>query len=399
MPEFVYEAMDATGKVTRGTRVAASEMDLHSALATMGFVLTRSKISATHSKVSKVGRVKPKHLISFSYHFVALFSAGVPLLQLLQDLAESTESLTLRKILPEIRDSVKEGVPLADTLEKYPKVFPPIYTNMVRAGEASGTLEDVLTRVSMYMEWQEETRGRLKQVMIYPAILGTAVTGVVILLLTFLIPKIQKIYETTGVELPIPTQIVIFCSKFLLNWWWLLAGVAVGGTLLYNVLYQTPKGRRTIDSLKLRFPMYGPLLRKSCASQFCNTLGNLFHSGVPIRQALNLTAATIQNVVISSAVNRTADAVTRGETLTDTLRQSGVFQSLVISMIAAGEKTGALDQTLARVNSFYDREIPNAIRQFVALFEPAIVVTAGGVVGFIVASVFLPIFKLVQVLR
>ena len=396
---FRYQAMDKSGRAQVGFATVESAQALERTLAAKGLTLTDVQVVTEGARALRGAKVKPKHLITFTLHFVALFSAGVPLLTALDDLAKGTESPTMKAVIAEITEQVRGGTALSRALAQFPKIFPETYVTLVEAGEAAGRLDSVMTRIAEYLEWTEETKGAVQSAMIYPIILMGAVFGLVIMILVVLIPRLRLIFDGAGFALPVPTQIVLWVSDTLTLQWPLCILTAVVLVMSFMGIASTKKGRWTIHFLQLTLPVLGPLVRKVCAARFTSTLSNLLSSGVDMVHALEITARVAGNQLFEDAIVDANERVRRGEALGDALDKSKVFQPLVISMIHAGERTGTMDTTLATVNRFYDKEIPASVKRLLAMMEPCIIVVAGGIVGFIIAAAMMPIFKLAQAMK
>lgn len=396
---YQFQALDRDNRVQSGFEDADSEATLGRRLSERGMTLLDATVVGDRARPLRYQRVPPKHLIAFTHQFVALFTAGVPLLGAFEDLARASESTALRAVLGEVTELVRGGCSLSRAFRQFPGAFPETYVSMVEAGEASGKLDVILTRVAEYQEWLEETKGQVKTAMIYPGLLLAAIGGLMVILLTFLIPRLRTIYDGANVELPLSTRIVLATSDWVIaNWMLLVLGVVLT-VLAYVAVASTRGGRHAIDSTLLLVPVLGDVLRKISAARFSATLGNLLRSGVNVTRALEIVAQVVGLAPLAEAVHTARDRVRRGESLADSLEKTSVFQHLVISMLRAGERTGSMDETLLMVNRFYDREIPRTVKRLITLLEPTIIVMAGGVVAFIVGAALLPIFELAKALR
>jgi type IV pilus assembly protein PilC len=401
MPTFKYKAIDCNGRQSSGSLAARTEGDLAAELESLGlFLLTASTAeSAARSKRAYGGGVSRRELISFSHDLVLLFSSGVPLLEGLKELVAEVDNPNFARVLDDVRQRLEDGDSLSQAMERYPRVFPDTYVAMIKAGEASGSMEKVLANVVAHLEWQEENKGIIVQALIYPSILFVAVIGLILMLLTFLLPRIANVFEQARVELPKPTLILLAISHFLVTYWPFLVGGIAGFVTSFVVARRTRKGRLAIDGAMLRVPFFGELARKVGAATFCHTLAVLTQAGVAVPQALEIVAKVLKNAVLSAAVTRASSRIMEGGTLTDSIKESNVFQPLVIRMMGVGERTGNLEEALTKVNEYYDRIVPQAVKRFVALLEPTIIVFAGIVVGFIVLCTLLPIFRLMQAIK
>jgi type IV pilus assembly protein PilC len=348
-----------------------------------------------------VGRVSDKDLAVFTRQFATMIDAGLPLVQCLEILSQQTENKQLAKVITQIRQDVESGATLTDALKKHPKVFNDLYVNMTSAGEAGGILDTILNRLAVHIEKVMKLKKRVKSAMIYPAVVIGVAAAVLAIILIFVIPVFAKMYESFGATLPLPTQIVVTISNFVASW---TGGGIVFGTIILLVVgirlaYKTQKGRMIIDRIFLRLPIVGILIRKVAVAKFTRTLGTLISSGVPILDGLQIVARTAGNRVIEKAVLETRQSVSEGKTLADPLNATKVFPPMVTSMIAVGESTGALDTMLSKIADFYEEEVDVAVANLTSLLEPVMIVFLGTTVGGIVVSMYLPIFKLVSVIK
>jgi type IV pilus assembly protein PilC len=343
------------------------------------------------------GKVSDRDVVVFTRQFATMIDAGLPLVQCLEILASQQDNKVLKKTLTEIRESVEGGSTFAAALKQHPKVFSSLYANMVEAGEAGGILDTILNRLAQYMEKAMSLKKKIKSAMIYPSTIVTVAVLVVIFLLVFVIPTFKAMFEGFGATLPLPTQIVLELSRIVRAY--ILVGVAgiVGGLVALRWWYGTASGRTTVDRLLLRLPVVGILIRKVAVAKFTRTLGTLISSGVSILDSLDITARTAGNRIVEIAVLRTRASISEGKTLAEPLRDSGVFPPMVVQMIAVGEQTGALDAMLGKIADFYDEEVDTAVGNLTALLEPMLMVFLGVVIGGVVIAMYMPIFKLIQV--
>lgn len=400
MATFTYQARDEFGKVVRGAMAAESEDQLASKLGNLGYVLTRARLIKERKKaLAPPGRIRRRDIIIFTHHLSTIEASGISIRAGMRDLAEQTENEKFKKVIESLLRDVEGGAPLSEAMDKHPRIFSELYVSMVRAGEATGALEDVLNRLAAQLEWQEETRGTITQAVLYPAILFTAILGLVVIVLTFLVPRIMLIYTTANMPLPLPTRILMAASNFLRGQWLLILIALVISVITYKLIGRTSEGRLQIDRLKLKIPLFGELIRKTCASRFSHTLASLYHAGVGITEALWIVEKVIGNTIMAQAIKNTRTRVSNGETIAESLRVSGEFQPLVTRMLAVGEETGRLDQTLSKVNEFYDREVPQTVKRALTLLEPMIIIFAGIVVAFVLAATFLPLYQSLSLIR
>ena len=398
MPVYTYTGVNRAGTKVAGERSATTKAELQNAL-------RREQINV--SKVSEKGKefaipsfgggkVKTKELAVFTRQFSVMIDAGLPLVQCLEILAQQQENKTFQKILSGVRGSVEGGATLSASMKQYEKVFDPLYTNMVEAGETGGILDTILQRLSTFIEKNVKLKRAVKSAMIYPiSVLGIA-AAVIALLLWKVVPIFVTLFNGLGAALPLPTRIVISLSNFVGSiWGFLIVVFFVGGGFVLKLWYATPQGRMAIDAALLKFPVLGMILRKIAVARFTRTLGTLISSGVPILEGLDITARTSGNAVVEQAILKTRKAVEAGRSLVDPLKETDVFPGMVTQMIAVGEQTGAMDTMLSKIADFYEEEVDAAVKDLLTLMEPMIILVLGIVVGGIVISMYMPLFSLI----
>jgi type IV pilus assembly protein PilC len=400
LPQFTYTARDRQGKVVTATIEAPTQRDVAALLRDKGLFVSdikapKSGLQADIKLPAFLERVDLRDITVFSRQFATVINAGLPVVQSLTILAKQAEKPKLKTTLGKIREDVETGQPLSDSLAKHPSVFNKLYVYLVRAGEVSGNLDGILDRVASYLEKQAALRGKIRSAMTYPSVVMVIALAVTYFLLTGIVPQFAGILDQLGGDLPLITAILVTLSDFLQNYWYvnllLIVGL-VGGTTAF---YRTERGRRIIDRILLRMPVLGVLQQKSAIASFSNTFGLLLRSGVNIIEAIEITKGTAGNVVVEEILDATKVAVQRGEQVSVTLaKHPGVFPPLVSSMIAIGEETGAVDAMLEKIASFYEREVDEAVDGLTAALEPMLIVFLGGIVGFIVAGMFLPMFSI-----
>jgi len=350
---------------------------------------------ATKKKQAVKVKVKSKELAIFTRQFSVMIEAGLPLVQSLEILAGQQANKGFGTVLTGVRSSVESGSTLANALRDYPRVFDGLFTNMVEAGEAGGILDAILQRLSGYIEKAVKLRAAVKSALIYPISVMVIAVGVIFLLLWKVVPIFATLFAGMGVTLPLPTRVVIGLSHLIGSFAWLIAiGVGIIVYLLKRY-YRTEAGRLVIDALILRIPVLGNVMRKISVARFSRTLGTLLTSGVPVLEAMTITAHTSGNAVVERAILGVRKAVETGRTVVDPLRESGVFPNMVVQMVGVGEHTGALDKMLGKIADFYEDEVDVAVADLLAAMEPMIILFLGGVVGGIVISMYLPLFSLI----
>lgn len=403
MPLFAYKAADSAGKVSKGVVEAAEERGAVGRLQEMGLIPIRVRPAVGGSKrlglgLSRAGRslfqrVTGKDLVALTQDLSSLLEAGLPVDRALAILKGVAEKPRMKEIIGEVLKAVEGGSYLSDALAKFPRVFSSFYVNMVRAGEAGGVLEGVLSRLGEFLESTQDLKDYVKSALVYPIFLLLMGGVSIIILLTFVIPKFSVIFSDLGQAIPLPTQILLAVSALIRDYWWALAGalaLAVFGLRRYAA---SPAGRFNLDRRKMQAPVLGPLVRRIEVARFARTLGTLMQSGVPILQALNLVKGIMTNRVIVQSLDQVYDRVKEGERLSRPLEELGIFPSLAIQMVTVGEETGRLDRMLVKVAENYEKVVRNTIKRLISFLEPAMILLMGLVVGFIVVSMLMAIFS------
>ncbi len=398
MPQFEFRGTSRTGQAVTGTRAAPSREALDAVLRREQITPTRivekgREIAVPKPKVA--GRVSAKELAVFTRQFSVMIDAGLPLVQCLEILSSQQENKAFAKALVGVRSSVESGSTLANALRQYPKIFDDLYSNMVEAGETGGILDTILQRLSTYIEKAVKLKRAVQSAMIYPVAVIVIAGGVIFLLLWKVVPIFATLFAGMQVTLPLPTRIVIGLSTAIAQFALPIIILVVLAFFGLKYYYATPNGRMTIDSLQLKVPLLGSLMRRIGVARFTRTLGTLITSGVPMLEALNITAHTAGNAVIEKAILEVRRAIEAGRTIVDPLRETGVFPNMVVQMIGVGEQTGALDAMLQKVADFYEDEVDAAVGDLLTAMEPMIILVLGVVVGGVVISMYLPLFTLI----
>jgi type IV pilus assembly protein PilC len=406
MPTFTYKGLKADGGTVTADITAADERTAARQLRTQGITvqsLASKKAAGLNIEIpflsSLFGGVRVKDLSVFTRQFATMISAGLPLVQCLQALGQQAERKSFQDVIGRLASDVEGGSTLSEAMARHPRVFDELFVNLVHVGEIGGVLDSMLARLAIYMEKADALRHRVRTAMMYPVLVVTVALGVVTFLLVFIIPIFTSFYDKAGVALPAPTQFVVSLSKFIIQYWYLLVGGAIGGFVGFRAYYKTDQGRTTVDRFLLRAPIFGVLLRKIAVARFTRTLSALISGGVPILDALRITAKTAGNRIVENAVMDARERVTAGQTLAEPLRQSKVFPAMVVQMVAVGEQTGQLDNMLAKVADYYEDEVDVAVSGLTALLEPIMIVFLGIVVGGIVISMYLPIFQVITLVK
>jgi type IV pilus assembly protein PilC len=341
------------------------------------------------------GKVPPQTVAIFTRQFSVMIDAGLPLVQCLEILGSQQENKTFKRSLLNIRQDVESGSSLADAMRKHPKAFNDLYTNMVAAGEAGGILDTILQRLATYIEKAVKLNAQVKSAMIYPVAVITIAAIVVTIILWKVIPVFAALFKGLGAELPFPTRVVIALSNFIADFWWLIGGTIFALIVFIRRYHATYRGRRVLDNMLLRAPIIGMLLRKIAVARFCRTLATLTSSGVPILDGLVITARTSGNAIVEDAIMAVRKSVEEGKTIAEPLGDTKVFPNMVVSMIAVGEQTGALDSMLSKIADFYEEEVDVAVAGLMKLLEPVLIAFLGVAIGGIVIAMYMPMFTLI----
>jgi type IV pilus assembly protein PilC len=356
----------------------------------------KDKVDAGKVQIKRKKKVSPKSLAVFTRQFSVMIDAGLPLVQCLEILGTQEEDKNFGAVILETRAEVEGGASLADAMKKNPKVFDPLYTNMIAAGEAGGILDTILKRLATYIEKAVKLKNQVQSAMVYPVAIVVIATVVVGVILWKVIPTFANLFAGLGAELPLPTRIVIGLSNGLVRYMPFVL-LTIGGFVFgLRAYYNTPNGRMNIDRLMLKAPVFGPMFRKIAVARFCRTLATLLASGVSILEALDITAKTAGNAVVEQALYATRKSIEGGETIAAPLKETSVFPPMVVQMISVGETTGALDTMLSKIADFYEEEVDVAVAGLLTLLEPLMIAVLGGVVGGIVIAMYMPIFSLIS---
>ncbi|MGD8382779.1 MAG: type II secretion system F family protein [Syntrophobacterales bacterium] len=408
MPSFKYRARDLEGKAITGLLEGDDKASVAEQIQRLGYIPVEIELEQKEKKVAKgaganwadrmMRRVRSEEIIYLNRQLALVLGAGVPLLTCLRLMAKQTDNERLRDILLGISDDIEGGSDFSDAMSHYPNVFSSLYVSMVRAGEASGHLEDTLNRIANLQEYELVTKERVKAATRYPKLVIGALIAAFFVVVYFVIPTFARIFKQFGSELPLPTRVMIAMDAYLKQYWLVsLLGIvlAVIATLWW---IQTPPGRYWLDWLKVNIPMFGPLMSKFALSRFSRIFSSLNASGLPIMQTLDISTDTVGNVVYARSLRKVTEEVKRGENLSDALARVGIFPPLLHQMVTVGETTGKLDEVLAKVSDYYDQDVEYAIKRFTTLIEPALLAIVAAFVFFFALSVFLPLFNLARVL-
>ncbi|MCB9638044.1 MAG: type II secretion system inner membrane protein GspF [Myxococcales bacterium] len=421
MPAYEYKGLNQQGKQVKGVKEADNPRMLKTLLRKEGVFLTdlyETKAGAADKKKLVGNTNKSEGLLSkeidFAKYFqrvslqeVALFTrqlatltnAGIPLVECLTALADQTENEKFKRVLSQIKERVNEGTPLAEALREHPSVFDHLYVNMIRAGESAGALEQVLYRLAEFNEKQMQLRRQVSGAMVYPAVMSGVGVLIVIILMTFVVPKITKLFEDINATLPVYTKMLIAVSNALSSYWFIVFPGLIGGIVMFRRYLNTEKGTQAYDRFVLRVPIFGGLVRMVATSRFASTMATLLSSGVPMLSAMEIVKTIVGNSVLSKVIEDARDNVREGESLAVPLKRSGEFDPLVGHMITIGERSGHLEEMLGHVAVSYEQQVETRVQQLTSLLEPLILVAMAVVVGFIIMSIMMPIMQLNQAIR
>jgi type IV pilus assembly protein PilC len=397
MPDYKYQGTNRGGSSVSGVMNAPSKSDLANMLKRQQITPTKMTEKGKEFNIPVFGAgVNAKELAVFTRQFSVMIDAGLPLVQCLEILAGQQENKTFQKVLTATRSQVEGGATLSASMRSSPKVFDALYVNMVEAGETGGILDTILQRLSGYIEKNVKLQRAVKSALVYPVGVLTVAGAVITLLLWKVVPIFATLFAGLGVTLPLPTKIVIVLSNLIGSVFGLIAVVFLAAFIFgLKLWYGTPQGRFVLDTIILKLPVLGILMRKIAVARFTRTLGTLISSGVPILDGLDITAKTAGNAVVERALNSVRKALEEGKSLTEPLKESQVFPGMVTQMIAVGEQTGAMDAMLSKIADFYEEEVDAAVKDLLTALEPVMIVFLGLVVGGVVISMYLPLFSLI----
>ncbi|MDW8467832.1 MAG: type II secretion system F family protein [Burkholderiales bacterium] len=400
MPLYTYKAIDAQGKAVLGRAEAVNLFDLEQRLARMGLDLVTGAPTAQKSRFVGGVRIRRRDLIDFCYQLEQLTSAGVPIVEGLADLRDSVENLRLREIVGGLVEAIEGGKSLSQALAEYPEVFSRVFTSLVRSGEQTGRLPEVLKSLTESLKWEDELVAQTKKLMMYPAFVGVAVLAVTFFLMIYLVPQMAGFIRNMGQDIPLQTQLLIAVSGFFVDWWWaILAAPFVLWFAVRSAARADPRVEFMIDDLKLRLPLVGPILRKIILSRFASCFAMMYASGITVLDAIRSTEDIVGNKPMQSALAAVGQAIAEGRNLTGAFQDVGLFPPLVIRMLRVGEATGALDSALLNVSYFYNREVRESIGRLQAMIEPAMTLLLGAILGWVMLSVLGPVYDSISKMK
>lgn len=391
---FEWEGKDRNGKQVRGETRAAGENQVQASLRRQGVFPT--KIKKRRMRGGKA--IKPKDIAIFTRQLATMMKAGVPLLQAFDIVGRGNANANVTRLLNDVRMDVETGSSLSAAFRKFPRHFDSLYCNLVEAGEAAGILEALLDRLATYMEKTEALKSKIKSALMYPISVIVVAFVVVSVIMIFVIPAFKEVFSSFGADLPGPTLLVIAISEFFVAYWWLIFGVLLGGVYFFAQAWRrNERVQQVMDRLLLRLPVFGPLIEKSCIARWTRTLATMFAAGVPLVEALDSVGGASGNSVFATATDKIQQEVSVGTSLTSAMTNAQVFPSMVLQMCAIGEESGSIDHMLGKAADFYEEEVDDMVAGLSSLMEPIIIVFLGGLIGGIVIAMYLPIFKLGQV--
>lgn len=393
MPSFNYKAIDQLGRPAMGQMDALNEVDLEIRLERMGLDLITYRAVAKSSSLLNGSKVSNQDLVMFCFQIEQLSSAGVPLLECLTDLRESSTNPYFQKVLGAISAEVEGGKMLSQALAEHPQVFSEVFVSLVSAGEQTGQLPVVFNNLFNTLRWQDELVSQTKKLLAYPAFVAVVVFGAVAFLMSYLVPQMSAFLKNMGQELPMNTKFLIALSNAFVNYWWLMIGVPVLVAITLAIIIKTnPVARYRFDMVKLQMPYTGPILSKIIMARFARYFALMYQTGIPILDAIKICEKIVGNRVVADALSRVHAQISAGDSMSESFRNAGLFPQLVVRMIKVGESSGALDKSLLNISYFYDRDVNDSMQKLLKMIEPALTVFLGLILGFIMYSVLGPVY-------
>ncbi len=401
MPYYRWKGRDPKGRMRKGEIIAASQAEAAAKLKQKRISVIKIKPAPKDIELPFLKpKVKEKELMIVTKQLASMIASGLPLDESLNIMAEQAESKKMGEILYDVKQKVETGASLSQALKSYREVFSDMYINMVASGEQTGNLDGVLKRLAEMLEKRLALKRKVKGALIYPTMVVIVATGVIALILTFVIPTFAEMYESSGMHLPLPTQIVINLSVFMKKYFWYMLVGIIGIVIAIRIGYRKSYAfRKLMDKLLLHLPIFGMLSRKGSIANFTVILSSLTASGIDILDALEISSKTAGNVIIEETLLEVRDMVRKGENLSYAMSYSGEFPDMVIQMVAVGEETGTLDDMMQKVSQYYEEEVDNAVKNLSTMIEPIIIVVLGGIIGFLVVAMYLPIFKMGETIK
>ncbi|MEF3303763.1 type II secretion system F family protein [Paenibacillus sp. GYB003] len=400
MPKYTYKAVDDSGRYCKGSLEAPSYVQAMDELKARGLWIRKLAdpgASIWHKEIKLGGpKAKTEHFTVFCRQLSTLYRSGVPMVESIKLLSRQTESAALRGVLSEMAEDMEGGDQLSEAAARHPTMFASVFVSMVRAGEASGNLDDMLERLAVFYEKEHYTREKVKSAMIYPAVMAVATVLVVTMMLTFVIPRYVSNFESMGIPLPLPTKIVVALSEFIRSYWFFLPVLPLGSSLLLGMAKKTPKGLYYWDLLRIRIPVFGKLAHKQSIARFSRTFSSLHAAAIPMLQTLTIVSTVVGNEALGRLVREAREGLRNGDSVAQPFANSRLFPPMVVQMLAIGERSGSLDSMLDKVADFYEADVDAMAERLKSLLEPLMIVLLSGIVGGIVLAVMLPTFGLMQ---
>jgi type IV pilus assembly protein PilC len=397
MSRYNYVARDMDGAVVNGIMDADDERDVRSRLRKRGFYATSiTAVREWHLWQKRGSKIKTDEIAVLAEQLAVMIDAGLPLVRCLAALAQQNKNERLRKVIDDIRQNVENGASLAGSLTKHPKVFPNLFVSLARAGEVGGVLDKVLRQLANYLDKEQQTKQKIRSALAYPKIVAALCLLTAIFMLSFIVPRFAALYDRLGLKLPLPTVLLIEASEFVLRFWWAILGGVAAVVLAYKKLSASSAGREVLDRVKLHLPVFGDVNRKAAVSRFVRVLGSLDTSGVPIMQSLEVAGQIVDNVVIDRIINRMRTNVRAGGNLEEPLSANNVFPPMVVQMIAMGEETGKLAESLEKSADYLERELDATVKRLITVLEPALTIIIAAMVGLFALAIYLPMFDVIK---
>lgn len=398
MPRFRFRAVDQSGQYHKGILESQSfQMALDELKSRDWWIIElfdQAKSLLHKDLLKRAPKVKNEHFTIFCRQLSTMYKSGINLVEAIRVLSEQTESKPFRKVLRDLGDDLQSGTSFSVAASAYPSVFTPVFVNMVRAGEASGNLDEMLDRLAVFFEKEYNTKEKVKSAMIYPAIMGVVTVAVVTLMMTFVIPKYVNNFNAMGIELPLPTRIVVSISDWMMAYWYAIPILLFVPAIIINIVTRMPKGTYYLDYMKLKLPVFGKLWQKQAIARFSRTFSSLFAAAIPMLQAMSIVSKVVGNEVIGQVIQESREGIRSGQSIAEPFRNTWIFPPMVVQMLAIGEQSGSLDSMLDKVADFYEADVDRTSDRLKATLEPLMIVFLSVVVGGIVMAVMLPAFKM-----
>ncbi|MBF0141299.1 MAG: type II secretion system F family protein [Magnetococcales bacterium] len=397
MPGYRFRAMNPKGRIVSSRMDASNVDDLEKRLLKIHLDLVSFKELRGARGKTVVGRVSRQDMITFCFHLEQVLGSGVPLMEGLGDLRDSSDNPSMQSLLASLIEDVSTGSQLSESMSKFPKVFDEVFTSLIRAGEQTGNLQVIFANLAETIKWQDELAAKTKKLLMYPTFVFTIVMGVFFFMMTFLVPQLVTFIKMMGMALPFHTQLLIDTSNFVKNWWPFLIGVPVVVTfLLYSLLQVSPVARYAFDWIKLKIWVFGPIVEKIIMARFANVFAMMYGAGITVMECLLISEKVVGNKVVGRVIVEVRDAISQGETISSSFKKTLVFPPLVLRMLSVGESTGGLDKSLMNVRYFYDREVKDAVEKLQGMIEPVLTLFLGGLMAWIILSVLGPIYEIMN---